>query len=97
MSDVMRDEETYVVICRADRVPTGVAPGDYELATRTVFASAVAAYEYAAGISPSREALVIPGRWAGLRFACGECKNVGAHKLDCVTGRVGEATRKGQP
>lgn len=31
------------------------------------------------------------------RSVCGECKNVGAHKLDCVTGRVGEATRKGQP
>lgn len=62
----MRDDELHIVICRADRCDD--APGAYELATRTVFINKVAAEEYAAGIAPSREPLVIPGRWAGLRF-----------------------------
>lgn len=63
------DTVDYVVICRADTDPSSeYAYGAYELATRTVFPTRKAALEYAAGIAEARQPLVIPGRWAGLRW-----------------------------
>ena len=59
--------ELYIVICRADRTPEG-APGRYELATRTTFLASDAANGYADGISPSREPIVVSGRFAELRM-----------------------------
>ena len=56
----------YVVICRADRV--GNKPGNYVLATRRVFTSKRTAKAYAAECSPSREAIVVDGRFTELRF-----------------------------
>lgn len=59
-------DETYVVIAREDRQPDG-SPGRYTLATRATFKSEEAALSYAAGISSSREPLVVPGRFGELR------------------------------
>lgn len=63
------DSETccYIVVCREDRQPDGT-PGNYTLLTRTVFLTEEGAAEYASGVSPSREPLVVKGRFAGLRF-----------------------------
>lgn len=60
--------EKFVVICRADRKPNG-SPGDYELATRRVFASRPLAEKYAAGISTSREPIIVSGQFGMLRFS----------------------------
>jgi hypothetical protein len=48
----------HTVICRADTKPDG-SPGDFELATRTVFEGREAAEAYAAGIAPAREPIVV--------------------------------------
>jgi hypothetical protein len=70
----------YIVVCRADREYTaGVSPftgnpirvslpGDYVLTTRTTFTSRERADEYAKGIAPGREAIVVSGDFAGLRL-----------------------------
>jgi hypothetical protein len=62
-----RDGFTYIVICREDRKDDG-SPGDYTLSTRRVFATAEAAQMYLKGVCPSREPLVINGRFHQLRF-----------------------------
>jgi hypothetical protein len=46
--------------------------GAYELASRTVFATKEAAEQYASGIAAGRQALVISGRWGGLRWDAAE-------------------------
>jgi hypothetical protein len=56
---------TYIVVCREDRQADG-APGEYSLATRRVFPDRCSAALYAAGISPSRDPLVVAGRWGEL-------------------------------
>lgn len=59
----------YVVICRGDADPSSeFKHGEYELATRTVFPTKDAALGYARTIAESRQAMVIPGRWAELRW-----------------------------
>jgi len=58
---------SYIVICRADRKSDGT-PGDYELATRTVFNSHSEAVDYLGGISSSRDPIVVSGRFEQLRF-----------------------------
>lgn len=59
----------YVVICRGDAAPSSeYAFGAYELATRTVFPTLEAAHEYARGIAEGRQAIVVSGLWAGLRW-----------------------------
>ena len=60
--------ETFVVICRDDFTPGADQKGPYLLASRQVFASAEDARDYARGISPSREPLVIVGDWLNLRW-----------------------------
>lgn len=63
----------YVVICRDDSEPSNdTAGGPYVLATRTVFPTLEAARSYAAAIAEARQAMVIPGRWAGLRWDAAE-------------------------
>jgi hypothetical protein len=57
----------YIVICRADRKDDG-SPGDYELATRTVFPIKEDAEKYASGISTSRDPIIVPGHFRYLRF-----------------------------
>lgn len=52
----MSDTERWIVVCRGDRV--GVKAGDYELATRTVFRSAMLAEQYAQTIARSRRPIV---------------------------------------
>jgi hypothetical protein len=59
--------EYYVVICRDD-VDANGKPGHYTLATRQMFKTYERANEYCDGISSSREPLIIPGRWADLRW-----------------------------
>jgi hypothetical protein len=59
-------QTTFVVIARDDAHPDGTK-GRYSLCTRTVFFSEKTATEYLAGISPSREPVVVPGDWAHLR------------------------------
>ena len=61
------NEELYVVVCMGDAVE-GYPRGAYELATRTVFASKVAAVAYAATLAISREPIVVQGRFGQLRF-----------------------------
>jgi len=58
----------FIVVCRSDRTPDG-EKGEYVLATRRVFTSREVADHYAATINPSREPLVIRGRWFELRLA----------------------------
>lgn len=65
-TNVKGNSSTWIVICRADRKEDGSA-GDYELATRKVFETRYAAETYMAGISESREPLVIQGDFRGLR------------------------------
>lgn len=48
----------FMVVCRAEA----------ELATRTLFRTRIAAEDYAAGISESREPLVVSGRFLDLRI-----------------------------
>lgn len=56
----------YIVVCRDDSKEDG-SPGDYTLATRTLFPTPEAAETYASGISPERHALVVGGRFPELR------------------------------
>jgi len=58
--------EAYVVIAREDRQPDG-SQGRYTLCTRQIFATEQQAKDYADGVSPSREAIVVPGRFNELR------------------------------
>jgi hypothetical protein len=60
--------DSYVVICRDDMDLDG-NKGHYILATRQVFADPRVANEYARGLPPAREAMVIPGGWDDLRPA----------------------------
>jgi hypothetical protein len=63
------DRTEYIVICRGDTGPSAMYVfGTYELATRTVFPTKALAEKYALGIAEGRQALVIPGRWGGLRW-----------------------------
>lgn len=63
------DATEYIVICRGDSDPSSeYAFGAYELATRTVFPTREAARQYASGINEARQAIVVQGRWAGLRW-----------------------------
>lgn len=57
----------FIVVCRNDRNADGTT-GPYGLATRRVFTSEAAAKDYAAGVSPSREPLVVQGSFDTLRF-----------------------------
>jgi len=57
----------FIVVCRNDRNADGT-PGPYGLATRRVFSSEEQAQTYALGVSPSREPLVVRGRFDTLRF-----------------------------
>jgi hypothetical protein len=50
--------ETFIVICKDD--------GKYRLATRRIFTDRSEAESYALECSPSREALVVPGRFTEL-------------------------------
>ena len=63
----MFDPYTFIVICRDDVKPDG-DKGDYTLATRRVFHTRAEASAWAAGVSPSREAIVVDGRWHQLRI-----------------------------
>lgn len=58
--------DPHVVLCRGDAKGDG-SPGDYELATRTVFAGQEAAHAYASGVSRSREPIVTALPLAELR------------------------------
>ncbi len=60
--------EYFIVICRADVDQTTGLKGSYVLTTRRVFSRYTAALEYAATINTSREAIVVSGRFAQLRF-----------------------------
>lgn len=68
VTKVPKEIEEYIVICRDDRYSETSPPGDYILATRQVFRDAQSALDYAATVSPSREAIVVEGRWRQLRF-----------------------------
>jgi len=66
-ADNERDSgELHIVLCRDDSTE-GDTPGDYRLATRTVFASRQAAELYSKSIDPSREPIVCPMPLAELR------------------------------
>jgi hypothetical protein len=56
----------FIVICREDTKEDG-NPGDYTLATRTLFPTKEAAEHYASGCHSGREALVVGGRFLELR------------------------------
>ncbi len=58
-------DETFLVICRADKI--GRLKGPYVLATRQTFASRQTAAKYAATVNRSRQAIVVAGRWFQLR------------------------------
>jgi hypothetical protein len=62
--------DQFIVICRGDsRDVDGVyRPGDYVLTTRTVFDRREEAEAYAKSVAPSREAIVVEGRWCSLRL-----------------------------
>ncbi len=69
----MTQATEYIVICRGDTPPDAAyVHGPYELATRTVFPTKEAALRYAAAIAEGRQAMVIPGRWSGLRWDAAE-------------------------
>ena len=57
---------TYAVICRDDTTEDG-NDGEYTLATRTLFTDRNVAEAYANGINPSRDPIVVSGRWTELR------------------------------
>ncbi len=57
----------FVVVCRSDVTADSMYAWTYELATRTVFPTRERAMEYAVSIAPGRQALVVAGRWGGLR------------------------------
>ncbi len=59
--------QQHVVICRDDAKDDG-SPGDYALATRTVFEGRQAAEAYAATVARGRQAIVLPLDCARLRF-----------------------------
>jgi hypothetical protein len=56
----------YIVVCREDHNDDG-SPGDYTLATRTVFPTKEAAEAYASGCASDRQAIVVGGRFSELR------------------------------
>lgn len=56
----------YIVVCREDQKDDG-SPGDYTLATRTVFPNRRVAEIFASGCASSREAIVVVGRFNELR------------------------------
>lgn len=56
----------YIVVCRDDTKEDG-SPGDYTLATRTLFPTPEAADSYASGCSPERQPLVVGGLFTELR------------------------------
>jgi len=56
----------YIVVCREDRKDDGT-PGDYTLVTRTVFPNKEAAETFADGCASERQAIVVGGRFDGLR------------------------------
>jgi hypothetical protein len=56
----------YIVICRDDQKDNG-SPGDYTLATRTVFPDKGSAEAYASAIAVYREAIVVGGLFGELR------------------------------
>jgi len=60
-------DDLFVVICRADR-DIGGNPGEYVLTTRRVFNTREDAQRYADGCAPSRDAIVVSGRWHQLRL-----------------------------
>jgi len=60
-------DDLFIVICRADSDHAG-NPGEYVLATRQVYATREAAQRYADGCAPSRDAIVVSGRWHQLRL-----------------------------
>lgn len=66
--------DTWAVICRADRLPTG-APGAYELATRQIFATSREAAAYADSISTSRESVIVSGDWRAARARAARAKS----------------------
>lgn len=55
-----RNPDTYLVICKDQ--------GKYVLATRRVFLTREGAEGYAATCNESRDAIVVPGDYMGLRF-----------------------------
>lgn len=55
----------FIVICREDSYDGG--PGDFTLATRTLFPTKEEAEKYASGIHESRQPLVVGGRFNELR------------------------------
>ena len=59
--------EIFIVVCRADTNEDG-SPGNYELATRRMFASEHHANLYASGINSSRQPIVVKGRFTELEF-----------------------------
>lgn len=63
---LVRMTDNYIVICREDRKEDG-SPGDYVLATRTIFPNKGAATGYAAGCASERAAIVVGGRFTELR------------------------------
>jgi hypothetical protein len=56
----------FIVICREDQKDDG-SPGDYTLATRTVFPDKGSAEAYASAIASHREAIVVGGLFGELR------------------------------
>jgi hypothetical protein len=67
--DYYRDLK-FIVICREDKDPYDgeQGKGRYTLATRQVFFLEKDAEEFAKGINPSRDPLVVPGLYHQLRF-----------------------------
>lgn len=63
-------DDLFIVICRGDRRGRRKAP--YVLATRRTFATRDEGDKYAATVSPSRDPLVVSGRFHQLRFAQGQ-------------------------
>lgn len=59
--------DSHIVICRDDAKPDG-SPGDYQIATRTVFEGREAAEAYAKTLSPARTPIVVPVSLSELRI-----------------------------
>lgn len=61
----MKNDDMYCVICRLDREPDGTK-GRYDVCrnSRGVFSSLAEAEEYARGINPSREPIVLKAVYA---------------------------------
>ena len=69
--------ESYIVVCRADRIGADPAkgligrPGGYVLATRQVFATWPEAEKYRKTINYKRTPMVVNGRFSQLRLPPG--------------------------